>query len=153
MIIPHKNNNGKYSNAKTGYYFPLNPEKYIAENKTIIFKSTLEQRLMLYLDKNPAVISWAYEKFPIKYIDKSSYPEKVRRYYIDFIAKIKSGNTIKTVWIEVKSQKEVDRPKNKNNIKDNLLWLKNQCKWQAAKLLAKQYNAEFVIITEKQLKI
>lgn len=89
MVRINKNPNqrGKYSNALVGRYIPIHKEKYIGQYDPI-FKSNLERKMMLFLDKSPNVISWSYEKFSIKYIDKSSKPEKLRNYYIDFIATV-----------------------------------------------------------------
>lgn len=149
MIRTHQGNNGKYNSAKRGYYFPLHPEKYVAENKTIIYKSSLEQRFMLYLDKNPMIKAWAYEPTSIKYLDVTT--NKVRRYYIDFMVVVK-GNPDKVFYCEVKSKKETQKPKNSKNIKDNLLYLKNLSKWKAATVHCQSKGYEFKIITEDQLK-
>jgi len=46
---------------------------------------------MRYLDENPSIVQWGYETCFIKYLDKSSTPPKVRRYFIDFVAKVKVG--------------------------------------------------------------
>ena len=148
MIRTHTNN-GKYNNAKKGYYFPLHPEKYASENKTIIYKSSLEQRFMLYLDKNPGVRWWKYEPYPLKYFDAST--NKVRKYYIDFIVCVK-GNPDKIFYCEVKSKKETLKPKNPKNIKENLLYLKNLSKWSAATRYCKEKGYDFKLITEDQLK-
>jgi hypothetical protein len=47
---------------------------------------------MIYADKNPAIIQWGYENRVIKYLDQSSRPAKVRRYYIDFVCRVRVGN-------------------------------------------------------------
>lgn len=148
--INRPGHNGKYNN-KTGTYFPLNKSKYVGKYNPI-FKSLLEYRCMRFLDQSPAVISWNYEPTPIHYIDKSSSPTKSRKYYIDFMAKIRvNEHKTKTVWIEVKSYKETVAPKNPDNLRDNLLWLKNQSKWKQATITAKEHGCEFLILTEKQL--
>lgn len=151
MGVPvHQGKRGKYNNAKTGKFLPQHPEKYKGKNLPI-FKSSLEQRLMLYLDSNPYIISWQYEPIAIKYLDKSSRPPRIRRYFIDFIAVVKQGLLTKTIWLEVKPLREAQKPKNSKNIMDNLIWLKNNCKWDAARQMAKSKGYEFHIITEEQL--
>ena len=65
MVQIHKNR-GKYQNAKTGKYLPLNPQKYKG-TQLPIYKSDLERRMMLYLDTTNAVIEWIYEPQSIKY--------------------------------------------------------------------------------------
>lgn len=148
MIQARPDNNGKY-NSKVGHYIPLHPEKYKG-SAGLMYKSDLERLMMLYLDKNPNVVSWTYEPFSIKYNDASS-GGKQRKYYIDFAAVIKSGNFLKTVWIEVKSKRETHEPKNKNNIREMQTWVKNQSKWAAAIKSAKERGHEFMVITEDQL--
>lgn len=146
--VANNKKRGKYSNAKTGKYIPLNPQKYMG-SELPVFKSSLEQRMMMYLDKNTNILQWSYEPTSIKYFDKSR--NKVRRYYIDFTAVVKAGLVTKKVWLEIKPECETIKPKNPNNIKANLTYLTNCCKWEAAEKLAKSRGFEFHLITEKQL--
>lgn len=155
-IRPNKtSSNGKY-HAIVGTFIPLYPDKFIGTNNPR-FKSKLEYNMMRYLDKSPAVIKWKYEPFGIKYKDLSS--NKIRTYYIDFVATLQiNSSTVKKVWIEVKSLRDTLKPtysKNKkmSNLKlEETQWIKNQCKWETAKKLAKMHGYEFIIITEDQLK-
>ena len=149
--------NGKY-HSKSGYYFVQHPEKYLSKTKPI-FKSNLERLMMKYLDNNPNVINWIYEPRPIYYRDYSQIdhstgrPGKQRKYFIDFVATVKTpDNHLKTIWIEVKSEKETHPPKNKNNKLEVETWIRNQSKWDAAKKLCESKGIEFVIITDEQLK-
>ena len=141
--------NGKYHN-KTGHFYPMHPEKFIGQY-TPIFKSMLEYKLMMYLDRSPAIVKWSYEKFPVTYIDQSSNPPKQRKYWIDFIVIAKAGNHLKTIWIEVKSKRETHKPKETANMNEQKTWVKNCCKWAAAKKLATSKGYDFKIITEEQL--
>ena len=156
MKLPNRqSSNGKY-NSVSGVYHPLNPKKYIGERDPK-FKSLLEYRLMCFLDKSPAIISWSYERLAIKYKDASS-AGKVRKYYIDFVAAIRNGDKIRRVWIEVKSKRETEPPvkssrkKKRNMILEEKTWLKNQSKWKTAERVAKSKGYEFIILTEDQLK-
>ena len=106
---------------------------------------------MRYCDRNPSIVKWNYEGLSIKYLDKSSRPEKVRNYHIDFVIFVKTNDGIKKIWVEVKQQSEVDKPINESDTRSNKIWLKNQCKWKQAKITALQNQADFRIITEKQL--
>lgn len=103
----------------------------------------------MYLDRTPQVLSWTYEPKSIKYFDKTT--QKVRRYFIDFVAVVKVGMFQKTIWIEVKPESETHPPKNKNNINAYKTWLTNESKWNAAKALAKSQGFEFHVLTENQL--
>ena len=150
MIQVHQGKRGKYNNAKTGKYIPLNPSKYIGAELPV-FKSDLERLCMIYLDKNPSIVQWGYEGSAIKYFDKVT--NRVRRYYIDFIAIAKVGNMKKTIWIEVKTKEETLPPTNKKNLQAMSTFLTNTCKWEAAKLLAASKGYQFAILTEEQLKL
>lgn len=142
---------GKYGNAHTGTFFPTHPEKYTGE-KPIVYKSGLELAFMKYADRNPMILQWGYENAtPIKYLDHSTSPSKVRRYYVDFVCRVNVGGRVKTVWIEIKSSQETRKPKKGQSPKTITTWIKNTCKWQAARMLAESKGYEFKILTEKEL--
>ena len=146
---------GKYKSLH-GIYTPENKDKYKGKGLPQ-FKSRLELKLMHYLDKSAAIIDWCYEPFSIKYEDKSILDANgkgtIRKYYVDFMATIKSGASIKKVWIEVKSINEVLlSKKSKRNIQENQTYIKNMSKWVVAKKLAQSYGYEFMIITDRDLK-
>lgn len=148
--INQAGHNSKYNNT-VGTYHIRNKEKYMGQYDPI-YKSKLEAKMMFYLDHNPGVVKWNYEAFPIKYIDESS-GGKMRNYYIDFVAVVKSGNSLQTVWIEVKSEAETHPPGKRasKNQKAVDLWIKNQSKWKAAKALAESKGHKFIVISEKEL--
>ena len=145
---------GKYKSLH-GIYTPINTQKYKGKGLPQ-FKSKLELKLMMYLDKSDAVCEWCYEPFAIKYEDKSELINGkgvIRKYYVDFTASIKTGSAIKKVWIEVKSINDVVMNKRKNtNIYENKTYLKNMSKWVVARKLAQNLGYEFKIITDRDLK-
>ena len=145
------NKRGKYKNAAVGIFIPQHPEKYIGASSKIEYKSALELKFMMYVDRNPNIVSWGYEGTTIKYYDKAR--AKVRRYFIDFTMVIKVGPVRKTIWVEIKPESETHPPKGKsrNDPKAQMTWMTNQSKWEAAKALAKSKGYEFHVITEKQL--
>lgn len=61
-------NRGKYGNAHVGIFIPKNPEKICCQGP-LQYKSELERLFMSYADKNPAIVSWGYEKTVVKYLD------------------------------------------------------------------------------------
>ena len=148
--VADKNNRGKYNNAATGVFIPQHPEKYNGSGQ-IIYKSALELKFMMYVDRNPNIVSWGYEGTTIKYFDRAR--GKVRRYFIDFSIVVKIGPVRKTIWVEIKPESETHPPKgkHKNNTQSQMVWMTNQSKWEAAKALAKSKGYEFHVITEKQL--
>lgn len=150
MVQIHQGKRGKYNNAKTGKYIPLNPHKYLGTTLPI-FKSELERLCMAYLDKSDNIVSWSYEPQSIRYFDKAT--GRVRRYYIDFVAIAKIGNLKKTIWIEIKPKCETIPPKNKKNLQAMSTFLTNTCKWEAARMLAASKGYQFAILTEEQLKL
>lgn len=130
-----------------GLFKPIHPEKYNGNLSELIFKSGLEQKMMRYLDRSPNILRWSYERLTVKYMDMTSDPPRVRNYYIDFVAHTKNG---KQIWIEVKSSDEVKEPKKEKRI-EYKTWVKNQCKWKSARLLAESKGCQFKIITEQEL--
>ena len=154
-VKAHTQDNGRYHN-KVGIYYPINKEKY-AGTTPPQFKSLLERAMMAYLDKTPQILRWTYEPRSILYkdltmLDEHGRPGKQRKYYIDFVAiiKHKSGN-LKTIWIEVKSDKETHAPSEKAGSEAKKIWIRNNCKWSAAKRLCESKGFEFHVITDKQL--
>jgi hypothetical protein len=109
------------------------------------------------LDDHPSVIWWSSEEIIIPYRDPVT--GKVRRYYPDFLTKIKkSDSTSKTLLIEIKPQYQVDGPKvqkrkTKKYINEVYTYAVNQAKWKAAKEYCDDRLWEFTVITENDLGI
>lgn len=138
---------------KQGIFKPRNPEKFIG--KVAIFRSSFERKFFLWADKNPNVIEWGSENIIVPY--KSPIDKKYHRYYVDTFVVIKEGNNIKKYLIEIKPFSQTQPPKPSNRKKEstilyeNIQWVINQAKWEAAKKFATSRNAEFLILTEKEL--
>lgn len=90
---------------------------------------------MMYLDSNPDVESWSYEKIVIKYISNKS-SGKIRKYYPDFFVKMKSGQLL---VVEIKQKRKLDS-------------LTVKKKSAAAQQWCMINNASFLILTELELK-
>ncbi len=149
--VADKSRRGKYKNAVCGEYLPQHPEKYTGSGNPV-YKSHLEMLFMMYVDKNPAVVSWGYEGTTIKYFDRAR--GKVRRYFIDFSIVVKAGPVRKTIWVEIKPDSETHPPAGRlrNDSRAQMTWMTNQSKWEAASKLAKSKGYEFHVVTEKMLK-
>ena len=68
----------------SGTYIPNNPNKYKGTKK-IIWRSSWELKFMKYCDREPNIIEWISEPFPISYYLPTD--KKWHRYYPDFLVK------------------------------------------------------------------
>jgi hypothetical protein len=144
-----------------GYFKPKNPHKYKGNAKNIIYRSSLELRMMNFLDNHPSVVSWQSEELFVPY--RSPKDKKVHRYFPDFIIEIKTADDqLITEMIEVKPSIQTKEPVvkktqkgkvTKASLRDILIWAINQAKWDAAKQYCINKNWKFRIITEKDLKL
>ncbi len=111
---------------------------------------------MRWCDRNQNIIEWGSEEFFIPYRAPDG---KVRRYYPDFIIKVKENTgQIKTYVIEVKPLKQTKPPKPKKKVTKSYIYecktyAMNQAKWKAADEWCKDKRIEFKIITERELGI
>ena len=137
-------------------YKPNNPKKYNGDYRNIIFRSNWERRFCSWCDLNENVLEWGSEEFWIPYRAPDG---RVRRYFPDFIMKVKEQTgEIKTYVIEVKPAKQTRRPKPRKKVTKSYLYEcktyeVNQAKWKAAREWCDDRKVEFKIITEKELGI
>lgn len=140
---------------RQGYFKPKNPDKCI--NKECIYRSGLELKLFIFLDNNPNVLEWGSEVIVIPYFD--TIKKCNRKYHIDNYIKIKEGNIIKKYLVEVKPYKQTLEPKEGKNRKkstvlyEKIMYRNNLDKWDHARIFAKKYGMEFIILTEKELNV
>ena len=107
---------------------------------------------MKWCDVTPGVQEWGSEEIVIPYT--SPVDGKRHRYFPDFYVKV--GN--KKYLLEVKPFKQTKEPKTqkrmtKRYINEVVTWSVNQAKWKAATEFCLDHNWEFMLITEKELKI
>ena len=137
-------------------YKPNHPKKYKGDYTNIICRSSWERRFCAWCDLNEYIIEWGSEEFWIPYRAPDG---KVRRYFPDFIIKVKeSTGDIKTYVIEVKPKKQTKQPKPRKRVTKSYLYecktyAMNQAKWEAASEWCKDRKIEFKIITEQELGI
>ena len=137
-------------------YKPENPRKYKGDYKNIICRSSWERKFCRWCDLNESILEWGSEEFFIPYRAPDG---RVRRYFPDFIMKVKESNgQVKTYVIEVKPLKQTKPPKKKKRITKSYIYecttyAVNQAKWKAADEWCKDHKIEFKIITEKELGI
>ena len=142
-------------------YKPTKPEKYMGKGQ-IVCRSSWEIVFCKWCNNNPSVLQWSSEPLAIPYIDQTSkdykgLPKK-RRYYPDFLCKIKNKNGIIDTWlVEIKPAKETIPPrKGKNKSQKTKLyeaktWAVNQAKWKSAEHLCKKRGWKWKILTERHL--
>lgn len=140
-----------------GIFTPKNPQKYKGDCTNIVYRSSWELKLMMYLDDHPDILQWASEEIAIPYV--SPIDGKVHRYFPDFWIKKKNtqGNISITV-VEVKPAAQmipptVQKARTKSYINEVVTWGINQAKWKAAEKYCAARKWEFLKMNEKQLGI
>ena len=147
-------NNKAFKNNKFVHineYYPKlqNPQKYNGD-RPITIRSSYELRFCKWLDLNESVVCWSSETLVIPY----TFEGNPHRYYPDFVVENKRGQKM---MIEVKPSRQIKKPvrkkrKTKRYIYDCLTYVKNRCKWKAAKEYCDKNDMEFKFITENELK-
>lgn len=146
--------------AQTGIYKPKNPGKYRGNPTNIVYRSSWELKLMLYLDSHQDVLEWGSEEIIIHYV--SPLDRKIHRYFPDFYVKKRNvDQTIEHCLIEVKPEYQTKPPQmkkgqnkaSKRMIHEAATYAVNEAKWDAAVEFCKDRNWKFYIFTEKTLNI
>ena len=139
-----------------GRYFPTNPKKYKGNPNQIIYRSLWERKVMVYCDKNDAILEWGSEEVIVPYI--SPWDGKLHRYFPDFYMKVRQadGSTKKFI-IEVKPKSQCKQPV-KNPKRRTTKWFNevktfaiNQAKWKSAREFCEDKGMEFKIFTEDHI--
>lgn len=120
----------------------------------IVYRSGLELKVMLYLDNHPQVVSWSSEEVIVPYRCKTD--NRRHRYFPDFLVKMKKGDKIETVMIEVKPESQTIPPvkktqKQKTYINEVMTYAKNYSKWEQATIFCEERGWKFKILTDKEI--
>ena len=141
-----------------GKFTPQNSSKYIGDSTNIVYRSMWERRCMKYFDSNPSIIAWASEEVSIPYYDTAT--KKVRRYFPDFLIKVKDKNgKLKTHLIEVKPTKDLRPPvggrgkKRSTVLYEAKTYQMNRDKFASARQWCDERDITFDIWTEKHLQM
>ena len=138
-----------------GKYYPSFPRKYKGDPTNIIYRSLWERKFMVYCDRNAKILEWGSEEIALPYI--SPHDSRVHRYFPDFYIKVQENTgKVKRYLIEVKPKRKTEKPKNprsKTYLKECQEYAINQAKFERAREWAEQHRCEFVVITERDLKI
>lgn len=122
----------KKKKRRRGYHRGMYVSSVAGECK---FRSSWEEKYMHYLDTNPDVSTWSYEKLTIEYVSNKR-TGKVRKYYPDFYIELKTGEKL---VIEIKQKRKLDNAVVKK-------------KSAAAERWCLMHGASYKIITELDLK-
>jgi len=156
------NKNGKY---KQNLFVPKNPHKYIGNADRIIYRSSWEQRFMVWCDLHPNITKWNSEGIAVPYI--SPLDRRPHRYYVDFWLMVESEGDRKQYLIEIKPDAQTRPPDqklcsviNEGNAtaaqlkrynRELRVYLVNKAKFDAATKYAFSRGMEFQVCTENFL--
>lgn len=137
------NKNGRYEqglikNTACKKIFPS------LKNQPIIFRSSWERKLVSWFESNKDVKYWGSEcvSIPYTYIDNQTH-----HYFPDFFVQMVDGSCI---MIEVKPKNQTVKPLVESSYAHDT-WVKNLCKWKAAKKFCQDRNIKFQILTENTI--
>ena len=135
----------KYAQGK---FKPTNTDKYLGRQLPT-YRSSWEQRFMMFCDTNPSVISWASEPVKIPYFNpvKNKQTIYVPDFLIEYIDKNRSNHK-ELIEIKPRNQTLFEKTRSQRN---KIAWVINQAKWQAAEVWCKQYGIAFRILGENEL--
>lgn len=144
------------SNYLQGLYKPTHPEKYKGDVKNIVYRSSWELTYMRRLDLDENVLKWSSESVIIPYYHPIS--RSIRRYFVDFWVEYKDEQQqTKRMLVEIKPASQRKPPvntgkkKKKTLLKEQLTYVENQSKWEAATKYCEKKGWDFVILSEKDL--
>ena len=111
----------------------------------IIFRSSYERKFVYWLESNKNVKHWGSEcvSVPYMYIDGV-----VHTYYPDYFVEMENGDKI---LVEIKPKNQTIKPLTESGYVYDM-WVKNMCKWKAAKKFCEDRNIKFQIITEQTIE-
>lgn len=142
-----------YHSSWKGLFVPKHPEKYRGDVRCIIYRSFLELKMMLALDKDDRVEWWTSEETIVRY--RSPVDGQTHRYFPDFLVKPR-GEQVK--MIEVKHSNQCRAPKRGKKTRRRYAeelreWAVNSSKWEAASAYCAQKGWRFQVMTETDLGV
>lgn len=140
-------------------FIPRNPEKYLGDPDNITARSTWEYDVYSFCDSNQRVIGWSSEEIKIPYMkpifDQGTITARMATYYPDlYVEYVDVYGELHKELIEIKPEKYTKASSAKNyatNLVENITYMVNQAKWEAAKKWCAMNGVEFKLFTENQL--
>jgi hypothetical protein len=129
-----------------GKFTPKNPAKYVG-NKTPTYRSSWEFAFMRFCDEHSSVSQWASEAIRIPY--RNPLTGKHTIYVPDFfiVYSDKLGKQ-RVELIEVKPANQTIKEKLGRSRANQVHYVVNQAKWEAARIWCKQKGIYFRIVNE-----
>ena len=140
-----------------GRFKPKNCDKYKGDPTGIIYRSLLELRFMVYLDKTNEILEWSSEEIVVPYV--SPLDQRRHRYFVDFfVRKRMSDGSVQCSLVEIKPKGQTYAPKiskrkTKRYLNEVMTWGVNSAKWEAAHAYCVYRGWTFQIITDHDLGI
>jgi len=136
----------------SGRYIIKRPEKYAGDARKVVYRSLWERQAFKWCENNPKVKAWNSEEIVVPY--KSSIDKRLHRYFVDLLIQMEDK---KTYLIEIKPKSQTQPPKKRSRqtkkyINEQLTFIKNQDKWEAASQFADYKGWKFQVWTEETLK-
>ena len=116
-----------YSKAYKGIFKPKHPHKYKGDPTNIIYRSSWEKQCMIYFDNKPDIVQWQSEA--LTGINNPYQPYKQTQ------------------------EPKIQKKKTRRYLTEVKTFAINTYKWKAAREYCAARKWEFVILTEKELKI
>ena len=135
-----------------GKYKIKHPEKYAGNPNKVVYRSLWERQAFKWCENNPKVTAWNSEEVVVPY--KCTVDKKLHRYFVDLLIQMDNK---KTYLIEIKPKSQTQPPKarsrkTKKYINEQLTYIKNNDKWEAATQFAEHKGWKFQVWTEETLK-
>lgn len=132
-----------------GKFTLKNPSKYVG-TKTPTYRSGWEFTFMKFCDEHPSVSQWASEAIRIPY--RNPLTGKHTVYVPDFFIVYNDRNGKQRVeLIEVKPSSQTLKEKTGRSRANQISWVVNQAKWEAARAWSKQKGIFFRVVTEEDI--
>lgn len=138
-----------------GRFQPKNWEKYKGDPTNIIYRSLLELRFMVYLDKTNEILEWSSEEIVVPYV--SPLDRRRHRYFVDFfVRKRLPDGVVVCSLVEIKPRGQTFAPKpskkkTRKYLSEVMTWGVNSAKWQAAEAYCADRGWTFQVITDHDL--
>lgn len=155
MDIKKLKPSGRY---KSGKYQLINPEKYVGDPLSIIYRSSYEYKFARYCDLNENILKWSSEPIIVPYY--SQLDSKMHKYFVDYWIKVQTGDKVQEYLIEVKPSAQLLKPIMKGNATLKKIkyyneslktFIVNKAKFEAAQKFAEQRQWKFMVLTENFL--